>query len=104
MSAPIACRLDLLDSAERRREQELLAAARVTFGPMRESADGQRVTVPADFLPALGELLALERRCCPFLAFSLEVPAEGGEVGLHIHGGPGVKEFVARTFGREPSP
>jgi hypothetical protein len=103
MSDPpvIACRLDLLDPAERRREQELLARARRTFGSAVETAGGYRLPVPPEFLSELGELLGLERRCCPFLAFTLEVAAQPGGVTLDIHGGPGVKAFVAQTFAPE---
>jgi hypothetical protein len=101
--APIACRLDLLSPAERRREQELLGLARQRLGEARETPGGYRFAVPPDWLGEVGELLGLERRCCPFLAFSLEIAAEQGEVTLHIHGGPGVKAFVAQTFGRPAS-
>jgi hypothetical protein len=97
---PIACRLDLLSPAERRREQELLRLAHQRLGEARETPGGYRFAVPPDWLGELGELLGLERHCCPFLAFALEIAAEQGEVTLHIHGGPGVKAFIAQTFGR----
>jgi hypothetical protein len=95
----IACRLDLLSTTERRREQELLGLARQRLGAARETAAGYRFAVPPDWLGEAGELLGLERRCCPFLAFTLEIAADQGEVTLHIHGGAGVKTFVAQTFG-----
>jgi hypothetical protein len=101
MSSPIACRLDLLSPAERELEQRLLARARAALGAPEETAAGYRFAVPEHELAALGELLGLERRCCPFLAFALELEAEQGGIFLHIHGRPGVKPFIASVFGRD---
>ena len=101
---PIACRLDLLSPAERQREQHLLALVRRQLGAAQPTPTGYRFAVPPELLGKVGELIGLERRCCPFLAFSLEVAPEQGEVSLNIHGGPGggpeVRDFVAQTFGR----
>jgi hypothetical protein len=99
MGSPIACRLDLLTPEERRHEQALLATARGILGRAVETARGYRFAVPPEFLGPLGELVALERRCCPFLAFTLEVQAEQGGVTLEIHGDPATKAFIAATFG-----
>lgn len=99
MGSPIACRLDLLTPEERRHEQALLATARGFLGRAVETARGYRFAVPPDSLGPLGELVALERRCCPFLAFTLEVAAEQGGVTLEIHGDAEAKAFIASTFG-----
>ena len=40
------------------------------------------------------EFIALEKLCCPFLSFSLEVEAENGPVSLKLTGRDGVKAFV----------
>src|SRR4029453_3179996 len=95
MGSPIACRLDLLNAEQRRREQELLAVARAELSAPVETEAGYRFAVRPALLGPLGELLALERRCCPFLAFTLEVEAEQGGIFLHIHGQPGAKAFIA---------
>ncbi len=100
MESPIACRLDLLSPAERQLEQQLLAHARTVLSAPVETQSGYRFTVPDGELAAIGELLGLERRCCPFLAFALELEAEQGGIFLHIHGRPGVKPFIATVFGR----
>jgi hypothetical protein len=44
-------------------------------------------------LAALGEWIALERRCCPFLYFRLDLePAD--KTALALTGGQGVKEIL----------
>lgn len=63
---------------------------------MRDAADGYLFTYPADAqtILELAEFVTLERRCCPFFDFTLQVAAEVGEVRLTIGGGPEVKEFL----------
>jgi hypothetical protein len=43
---------------------------------------------------SLAEFVTLERRCCPFFDFALEVSAGASQVRLTIGGGPDVKEFM----------
>jgi hypothetical protein len=40
------------------------------------------------------EFISLERLCCPFLGFALEVEPESGPVWLRLTGREGVKAFV----------
>jgi hypothetical protein len=99
MALPIACDLSTFTPEERRREQELLAAFRTRYERAEERADGWRFLVPADApaLAALGELFALERRCCPFLTFRLEVEA-GDLAVVDVVGAPEAKAVVASEF------
>ena len=72
----------------------LSAVARTIIG-RAELADGFELSFDATRLDlaALGEWIALERRCCPFLSFRLDIePA--GKTTLALTGGPGVKEFL----------
>ena len=93
---PIACDLGALSSAQRTRERALLAEFRGIFRDAQETDQGYRVVIPDDplVLSRLGELVALERLCCPFLAFDLSIPAERGLVTLHIYGRLGAKSFL----------
>jgi hypothetical protein len=99
-SSPIACVLGALTPDEQQRERELLELARSSVTGSEATATGYRLHF-ADgeaLLASLGELVALERRCCPFLAFELRSEAEHGAVTLHIGGREGVREFVGATF------
>jgi hypothetical protein len=42
----------------------------------------------------LAEFVTLERRCCPFFDFALEIVAGAAHVRLTIGSGPDVKEFL----------
>ena len=97
---PIACDLAALSVEQRSNERELLAAFRAAAGVPEETDTGFRFPLPEDvaLLTRLGEFLALERLCCPFLNFELLIPAGRQAVSLHIYGDPAVKSFVRSTF------
>jgi hypothetical protein len=45
------------------------------------------------------EWITLERRCCPFIAFGIEVGHEGGPLWLSLTGREGVKPFLKIELG-----
>lgn len=47
-----------------------------------------------DAIVKVAEFVALEKLCCPFLNFAIEVEAEGGPVTVRLTGREGVKAFV----------
>jgi hypothetical protein len=99
---PIACDLSRLSAEQREREQELLGQFRKLLMPDSETEDGFWFTLSAApaALADLGEFLGLERLCCPFLTFQLEItPAE--TCRLLISGPPGAKAFMASEFMEE---
>lgn len=96
---PIACDLTRLDETGRRREGELLRRFRGIFSDATWTGAGYRFAVPSDpaTLAELGELLALERLCCPFLRWELSVTAEE-RAHLHVSGPGDAREFLEKTF------
>ena len=42
----------------------------------------------------VAEFISLEKLCCPFLNFEIEVEAENGPVWIKLTGREGVKEFI----------
>lgn len=100
MTQPIACRLDALTPAERIRQQALRRELDAAIVERRETADGHLFVYRADpaVVPAVAEWMALERRCCPFLDFTLTWRAADGGPALELSGGPGVKAFIGQTF------
>ena len=91
-----ACRLDTLDSRQRRRQQELLALMRSSAQAQDELTDGYAFRLPADpvLFQQAAEWVSLERRCCPFVQFALEWN-EDDSVWVRFTGAPGVKAFLA---------
>lgn len=63
---------------------------------MRELSDGYqfRFNDEANLLKRVADFVALEKLCCPFLRFEIEVEAESGPVWLRLTGREGVKEFI----------
>jgi hypothetical protein len=98
--SPIACVLGALAPDEQERERVLLARLRSAVTRSEKTAGGYRLHFAHGeaLLAAIGELIALERRCCPFLAFELRSEPEGGPVTLDVGGRPGARDFVRATF------
>jgi hypothetical protein len=100
MTQPIACRLDALTADERKRQEALRAELDAAIVERRETADGYRFIYRAGpaVLGAAAEWIAIERRCCPFLDFTLTWRADAEGPALELSGGPGVKAFIGQTF------
>ena len=93
-AAVFACNLGALTAQERAqhaRHTRLLVAA---VAERQELPEGLRFRLGGIDLPAVAEWVRLERRCCPFFRFAIEVEADLGPTWLTLSGAPGVKEFV----------
>lgn len=66
-----------------------------------ELPDGYRFRLPhdPDLLLTAAEFIALERLCCPFFGFALEVERDGGAAWLSLTGRGGVKPFILAEIG-----
>jgi hypothetical protein len=92
--SPLACDMTAIPAAQR---PVHLATSRELFSKIeefRELPDGYefRLADGPDLLTKLGEFVSLERLCCPFLRFNVEV--ERRSVWLRLSGREGVKEFI----------
>jgi hypothetical protein len=92
---PLACQPWALEDAERHRQRELLESVRGLAVETRELPDGFafRLSGGAKTFRDAAEWVSLERRCCPFLAFSLEWKRDDS-VWVHVTGAPGVKDII----------
>ncbi len=72
---------------------------------VRELPNGYSFRLPneSDLLLTTAEFIALERLCCPFFGFGLEIEPEGGAVWLTLTGREGVKPFILAEIGRRLS-
>lgn len=66
-----------------------------------ELPDGDAFELPndSDVLLTSAEFISLERLCCPFFGFELQVEREGGSVWLSLRGRDGVKQFIMAEIG-----
>ncbi|HEU4594842.1 MAG TPA: hypothetical protein VFS10_06710 [Pyrinomonadaceae bacterium] len=94
--SPLACDMSAIEPARRGRH---IATGRELFSAVmdiRELPDGYtfRLHNGPDVLIKTAEFISLEKLCCPFLRFVIEVEPEGGAVWLRLTGREGVKAFI----------
>lgn len=90
----LACNLNALTSAEREAHRRLLPQLSSQLQELRELPQGYAFRFPAAALETIVQFVPLERKCCPFLDFYIEVNRQDGPVWLTIKGPAGVKEFL----------
>lgn len=99
--SPFAC--DMTAIAPEQRGAHLAAIERLFSSAhnMRELPDGYAFELPneSDALLTVAQFIALERLCCPFFGFGLDVEREGGSVWLSLRGREGVKPFIMAEIG-----
>jgi hypothetical protein len=95
---PIACELTSAELQQRR--ETVLPAVRRSVERVEEIKNGFAFffSPDGDRLKELANLIDLERRCCPFLRFTLTVEAGGGQLILEITGPEGTREFLKDLF------
>jgi len=99
--SPFAC--DMTAIAVDQRDAHLATINRLfrAVESVRELPNGYSVHLPneSDVLLTAAKFIALERLCCPFFDFSLEIEREGGAVWLNLTGRKGVKPFIMAEIG-----
>jgi hypothetical protein len=95
---PIACRLT--DKAFRERETMLWERFKAAVSATTELPNGFAFHAPGDkaWVTLLGELMAAERECCPFIRFELAAEPNMGPVTLSMTGPRGAKEFLRKLL------
>jgi hypothetical protein len=97
---PIACTLTSAELQERRRT--VLEKVRSAVIETVELKNGYAFSIPVDWFAEVARLIELERQCCPFLNFNLNVAAGAGLIRLELTGPEGTKQFLAATFMSTP--
>jgi len=98
---PIACDLSAIDATHRQRHQALWQQVYPTAQGIEELPDGYVIRFPMDrerFM-ALAEYITLERLCCPFFDFALELGGGSETIHLRLTGRDGVKSFLQAQLG-----
>jgi len=94
--ARLFCNALALSTDDRLRYGELAKTLRAAVSKTRERDRGLafRIELERMSLPLLAEWVALERRCCPFFEFTIEVGPEWNSTWLSLAGEEGVKGFI----------
>src|ERR671913_509443 len=84
----LACDFTVMDTEQRERYRMLRRRLSKDLHEARELEDGYafRHSSEAEVLIALAEYVTLERMCCPFFDFTIEVGRDGGKVWLKMTG------------------
>lgn len=99
--SPLFCDLSALDMAQRERHQTNTQQLFGSVEQIEELPDGYAFSWPAETSTILtaAEFISLERLCCPFFDFALEISREGGPLRLKLTGREGVKQFMLAELG-----
>ncbi len=97
----LACDFTAMNAEQRERYRALRRRLGEDLHEARELEDGYafRHSSEADVLIALAEYVSLERLCCPFFDFAIEVGHDKGEVWLRMTGPEGAKEILEGAMG-----
>jgi hypothetical protein len=94
----LACNAKAISVEDRPRYRELAAKLRSSLSDRRELRDGYsfRLSEKGITLVEVAEWIRMERLCCPFLRFQLEVKGAGTDMSLALRGPSGVKAILAQ--------
>ena len=98
--SPIACIPKAMDIKQRERHQKLMKQLQAHIQEIRELSDGYafRLSSESSIYLEVAEFITLERLCCPFFNFELELEPEAGPLWVRITGRKGVKDIVLSEF------
>ena len=91
---PISCNLTGSEFQERR--SGLLKKVSEAVLEKKELPNGYAYRFPTDktWITELADLITLERQCCPFLKFSIQLEPGDGPIWLELSGPEGTKDFL----------
>ena len=97
-NAPIACTLN--DAESRTRRDGFLRETAKSIIEIEELENGFRYLFPAEdlVLQELVHIIKLERKCCPFIDFTLVAAGQSRYFSLELTGRDGAKEAIRSLF------
>jgi hypothetical protein len=94
--SPFACDMSAIAADQRSAHLATINKLFTAVESLRELPNGYSFRLPnrSDILFTAAEFIALERLCCPFFGFGLDIECEGGAIWLSLTGREGVKPFI----------
>ncbi len=101
----LSCDLSALSEAQRRRRNELAHFVIISHTGLRELGDGYAFEIPgnAEAFLKISEWIILERACCPFFLFSLQIDGGNTPIRVSLTGPSGTKEILKAALDSETS-
>jgi hypothetical protein len=98
---PLACNMDVFTSGEREKHIQTTTQLFQSVQTIHETENGFEFMFPnsdaAENMTKLAEFIFNERRCCPFLEFTLRI-APDMPISLLLTGPEGTQEFLHAEF------
>lgn len=101
-SIPFACNLKAFTPQQRKQWKQLIDQLMPAVVSARERNDGYALQVDTRKLSLVeaAQWVELERKCCPFFNFQLDLHGEDGGLWLSLTGREGLKQFIEMDFTR----
>ncbi len=96
----LSCNLSALSETQRKRHSQLAHFVLSKHSDVKDLVDGYRLeflSSPDTFL-MIAEWVVLERLCCPFISFSLEIDPENQPIRVTLTGPMGTKEVLKASI------
>jgi hypothetical protein len=99
--SPFACDMTAIAPEQRGEHLATIDTLFSSVESIRELSNGYSFQFrnQANLLLTVAQFVALERLCCPFFGFDIEVESEGGALLLSLTGREGVKPFIIAEIG-----
>jgi hypothetical protein len=99
---PLACNLKAISAPDRPHYADLMKRLRIAVHDRSELQDGYTYKLDTSKmpLPDVAEWITMERLCCPFLTFNLEMNGKG-DSSLTLRGPSGTKAILDEEFPRK---
>ena len=94
MIIPLACDMTAIPADEREAHRILTEHLMASAASIRDVPRGLAVQWPATAYAEVTRFIDSERRCCPFLTFTLTILSGGGPLDLRLTGPEGVTAFL----------
>ena len=99
---PLACNMNVFTPVERENHIQTTIELFRSVQNVREVENGYEFIFPnpdgSEILARMAEFISNERRCCPFLKFTLTIDADPQPISLILTGPEGAQEFLRAEF------
>ena len=100
-SYPLVCDMNVFTTSERERHVQTTRELLATLEGIYDAENSLQFVFPngTESISKLAEFIANERKCCPFLEFTLRIGPGDEPISLTLSGPEGTKEFLREEFG-----
>lgn len=99
-NTPLVCDINVFASTEREDHIQSTTQLYQSLQSIHEVESGYEFVFPneSEIITGLGKFISNERRCCPFLEFTLKITSSNAPVSLMLTGPEGTQAFLRAEF------